>query len=322
AVVIGTVIGSGVFKKPQAVAQQVPEFGPAMLVWVLGGVLATLGALVLAEVSVLFPRAGGNYVFLREGYGRPFGFLYGWVEFWIVRTASIAALATIFAESLCELVLPPDQVVRFWPRQAITVTVILALAAVNARGVQWGGFLQLAITVVKVGSLVAIALLPFFASSLAEPRPVSAAAEPRPWNLSNFGAALVGVIWAYHGWMNGALIAGEVARPQRNLPIAFLAGVGTVMALYLGANLAYHAVMTSDEMARLPEGTSVLAEFGRRLLGPWGGAAAAAALMLSVFGALNGNVLVGPRLLFAMGEDRLAPAALSRVHPRYHTPAL
>src|SRR5207248_2768412 len=175
---------------------------------------------------------------------------------------------------------------------------------------------------VKVGSLVAIALLPFVLPALTEPKTAAAVAEARAWDLSNFGAALVGVIWAYHGWMNGALIAGEVARPQRNLPIAFLAGVGTVMALYLGANLAYHAVMTSEEMATLPEGTSVVSEFGRRLLGPWGGAAAAAALMVSVFGALNGNVLVGPRLLFAMGEDRLAPAALSRVNPRYHTPIL
>ena len=117
AVVIGTVIGSGVFKKPAAVARDVPEFIPAMGVWVLGGLLALMGALVLAEVAVLFPRAGGNYVFLREGYGRAFGFLWGWVEFWIIRSGSIAALATIFTESLCELIqylfLPEGRIVVF-----------------------------------------------------------------------------------------------------------------------------------------------------------------------------------------------------------------
>src|SRR5262249_54981171 len=133
AIVIGTVIGSGVFKKPAAVAEKVPEFMPAMGVWVAGGLLALIGSLVLAEVATLFPRAGGNYVFLREGYGRPFGFLWGWVEFWIIRSGSIAALATIFTESLCELLqyffIPEGQQVAFWPRQLMTVSVILALAA-------------------------------------------------------------------------------------------------------------------------------------------------------------------------------------------------
>src|SRR5205823_6377865 len=132
ALVIGTVIGSGVFKKPQAVATNVPEFGLGMLAWVLVGVLALFGSLSLAEVAVLFPRAGGNYVFLREAFGRGAGFLWGWVEFWIIRSGSIAALATIFTESLCELIQylffrdgPP---VQFWPRQLMTVSVIMGLA--------------------------------------------------------------------------------------------------------------------------------------------------------------------------------------------------
>src|SRR5438067_13866852 len=128
AVVVGTVIGSGVFKKPQLVAENAPYFGLAALAWVGVGVFMLLGALAYAEVAVLYPRAGGNYVFLREAYGRPFGFLWGWVEFWIIRTGSIAALAAIFAEALCELAaqtsLPSDQTIAFLPRQALTVAVI------------------------------------------------------------------------------------------------------------------------------------------------------------------------------------------------------
>src|SRR5688572_638750 len=167
AIVVGTVIGSGVFKKGRNVADNVPEFGLAMSVWVLGGLLALLGALALAEVAVLFPRAGGNYVFLREGYGRGAGFLWGWVEFWIIRSASIAALATIFTASFHDVLrqtLYPDQkveVLTFWPRQLLTVLVIVALATVNARGTRLGGGLQLFITILKVGSILFIIALPF-----------------------------------------------------------------------------------------------------------------------------------------------------------------
>jgi amino acid transporter len=326
AVVIGTVIGSGVFKKPAAVAEKIPEFIPAMGVWVAGGMLALIGSLVLAEVAVLFPKAGGNYVFLREGYGRAFGFLWGWVEFWIIRSGSIAALATIFTESLCELIqyllIPEGQAVAFWPRQLMTVTVIMGLAAVNVRGVRWGGTLQVILTTVKIASLVGIALLPFVSVLWTEPKPLPQATTVPQWGITSFGLALIGVIWAYHGWMNIGPIAGEVARPQRNIPFGLLLGVGVIILLYLSANFAYHQTMSSEEMAKLPKTTSVLAECGRRWLGPIGGAVAAAVLMASVFGALNGNIMVGPRLLFAMGEDRLAPAVMQRVHPEFGTPSV
>src|SRR5713101_6393109 len=138
AIVVGTVIGSGVFKKPQVVSEQLPFSGLAAVVWILGGVLAFLGGLSLAEVAVLFPKAGGNYVFLREGYGRLAGFLFGWVEFWIIRSASLAALATIFTESfhdvLREVAAPTAERLGYWPQKGITVAVILGLALVNVRG--------------------------------------------------------------------------------------------------------------------------------------------------------------------------------------------
>lgn len=347
AVVVGTVIGSGVFKKPQVVALNVPYFGLAAMVWVLGGLLALLGALALAEVAVLYPKAGGNYVFLREGYGRLFGFLWGWVEFWIIRSASIAALAAIFAESLHDVLRneafrkalglePANQVLGYWPQQWLTVAVIFGLALVNVRGVRWGGGLQLFITLVKIASLLGIMALPFIATALTGAIS-SAPAEvppPRPENLlpvwpSGFGdidfvklgAAMVGVLWAYHGWMNIAPVAEEVRDPQRNIPLSLLGGVCIIIFLYLGANFAYYLIIPREEMARLTQ-TTVATDFSLRLLGPIGAAVASAAVMCSVFGALNGNLLVGPRLLYAMGEDGLAPKALGAVHASYRTPAL
>jgi amino acid transporter len=342
AVVIGTVIGSGVFKKPQTVAENVPYFGMVALVWTLTGLLAFLGALSLAEVAVLYPKAGGNYVYLREGYGRLGGFLWGWVEFLIIRSASIAALATIFAESLHD-VLKNDAVrealrldlgstsLGFWQLRILTIGVIIGLALVNVRGVRWGGYLQLFITLVKVGSLLAIFLLPFVVL-LISTNPTTA--KPQATNLTptwpdslsairlgGLGTAFLAVLWAYHGWMNIAPVAEEVTRPQRNIPLALLAGVCTIIALYLGANLAYSLVIPHDEMANLKD-TTTATEFSLRLLGPIGAALASAAVMISVFGALNGNLLVGPRLLYAMGEDGLAPRALGQVHPAFHTPAL
>ncbi|HZY89509.1 MAG TPA: amino acid permease [Gemmataceae bacterium] len=341
AVVVGTVIGSGVFKKPQSVAAHVHQFGLAALVWVLGGLLVLLGALAYAEVAVLYPKAGGNYVFLREAYGRLAGFLWGWVEFWIIRSASLAALATVFTESVHDVLtnrafqsavgLPEGTHLGFWAQRGLTVAVLVGLALVNVRGVKWGGLLQLFITIVKVGSLLAIAVLPFvvLAAANAGTAPPVRAANLRPtWpasltevSLAGLGSAMLGVLWAYHGWMNIAPVAEEIRRPQRNIPLALLGGVAIIITVYLGANLAYYLVIPRPEMAEM-KNTPVATEFSLRLLGPLGGAAASAAVMCSVFGALNGNLLVGPRLLYAMGEDGLAPRALAAVHARYRTPAL
>jgi basic amino acid/polyamine antiporter, APA family len=344
AIVIGTVIGSGVFKKPAKVALEVPQFGLAALVWIVAGLFVTLGALALAEVAVLYPRAGGNYVFLREAYGRLFGFLWGWVEFWIIRTASLAALATIFTESLHDVLtneafqsavgIPLGSQLGFWTQKSMTIAVLLGLAGVNVLGVRWGGGLQFFITLIKIGSLLGIIVLPFVVLGLAPPNSTAAKPNvanlqpvlPSAWNeisISGLGSAFLAVIWAYHGWMNIAPIAGEVKRPQRNLPLALLTGVGVIVFLYLGANFAYYLVIPQPELAALTQTTKTTStEFCLRLIGPLGAATASAALMCSVFGALNGNLLVGPRLLYAMGQDGLAPQALSAVHPRFKTPAL
>lgn len=338
AIVVGTVIGSGVFKKPAAIAAAVPHSGLVALLWVAGGLLVLLGALAYAEVCVLFPRAGGNYVFLREAYGRLAGFLWGWVEFWIIRSASLAALATVFAESMADVLdndalrdalgLPPWLRLAFWPQRLLTVAVLLALAAVNARGARWGSGLQVLVTSVKVGSLAAIAALPFVVLAVGTDREPPSTANLSPvWPASwsevspaGLGTALLGILWAYHGWMNLAPVAEEVKDPQRNLPLALLVGVTAIVCLYLGANLAYYLTLPGSVMAALTD-RPVATAYALKLLGSLGGAAVSAAIMTSVFGALNGNLLVGPRLLYAMAEDGLAPNWLASVHPRYRTPA-
>ena len=284
AIIIGTVIGSGIFKKPYSIAQHVPEFGLVALVWVLGGLLAMLGALAYAEVAVLLPQAGGNYVFLRESYGRLFGFLWGWVDFLIIKSASLAALATIFAESFNDLLkthLSRD--LTFIGERLLTMAVMLALAWINARGTRWGGGVQVFITSVKVGTLLFILLLPFVFLAWALPSgsglpPSSANLHPiwpADWSgvrFTGLATAFLGVLWAYHGWQNLTPVAAEVLRPQRNLPLALLLGVGTIIMLYLGVNLAYYLVLPGSAIARLPEDTTVTAEFAR---GCWGRAGAA-----------------------------------------------
>lgn len=331
AIVVGTVIGSGIFKKPAQVAADVSQFGVAMAGWMLMAALIICGGLALAEVTTLLPKAGGNYVFLREGFGRAFGFMWGWIDFTVIRTATIAALAVIFAESFHDLLRQFDDgspVLTFWQVHALALGAIFILGLVNVCGVRQGAGLQTVLTFIKVGGMVVFALLPFGIIRLVEGAPVPTTenwqplwpTNERPFNLLKFGAALIAILWPFHGWQNLGPMAGEVKNPQRNIPIAILVGIGIVTFLYLSLNLAYALVIPSTEMASL-KGQSVAAVFARKLVGPIGGALAAGVVMCSVFGALNGNILVGPRQLFAMGEDRLAPPGLRVIHPRFRTPA-
>jgi basic amino acid/polyamine antiporter, APA family len=332
AIVAGTIIGSGIFFKPNRIAELVPYSGLVAVVWLLGGALTLVGALIYLEVCVLLPRAGGNYVFLREGYGRLFGWMWGWVDFWMIRAGSIAALATAFTTSLHDIyrqAYPKEEPVSEWGQRGVTITLLLLLGAVNIRGVKLGAGLQLVITIIKVGTILGVALLPFavlampamspdgFVPSTAKMTPV----WPEVWSFAIFSgltAAMLQVLWPYHGWMNIAPIAGEVKEPQRTLPLALLSGVLVVVALYLSCNVAYYLTLSGEELAKAGTPATAVAQ---RLIGPAGVMFLSAVIMCSVLGALNGNVLVGPRLLFAMGEDGLAPRWLREVHPAWKTPA-
>ena len=336
AIIVGVVIGSGIFRKPHDVATKIPETGLAISAWILCGILTLMGALVLAEIATLYPRAGGVYVFLREAFGRWAGFLWGWVEFWIIRSASIAGLSTMIIDQLHDVV---RQLRKLHPnedpfsddmRLAMTVALIGVIALINARGTRLAGMLQLGITTLKVGSLAAIALAPFilagfFGQPIVRPEVMNDVVWPSTFDFttdaSRFGAALVGILFAYNGWTGLAPVAEDIRSPGRNIPIAFILGVLCVMLLYVSANVAYFLVLPVETMQQLTHGT-VAAEFASRICGPVGLVLASAVIMISVFGALNASLLVGPRLLVAMGRDGLAPRFLAHLHPRYETPAL
>jgi amino acid transporter len=332
AIVVGTVIGTGVFKKAFAVSQSVPESGPAIGAWVVVGLLTLCGALALSEVAAIFPQAGGNYVFLREAYGRLFGFLWGWVEFWFLRVASCAALSAVFTESLHDVLKlalgTREEVLDFWSRQAVAAGVVAGLGLLAARGMRLGATVQFAVTCVKVGSLIAILLLPLIVIAFVTnppTRPDPARLQPvwpSEWSVSYLGAfavAMVAVMWPYNGWSNAAAVAGEVREPQRNIPRGFIGAVLLLIALYCSVNASYYLWIRGSEMAELSD-TPVATAVATRALGSFGTLAASAAIMVSVFGAIAGNMLVGPRGIFALSRDGLAPVALSRIHARYETP--
>jgi amino acid transporter len=303
AVVVGNVIGSGIFLKPGNIAADGGHFGLILAVWVAGGLLCLLGALCVAELATMLPQAGGLYVYLREAYGRPVAFLFGWCEMLFSRPASTAALAVACIGSL--------SLALGWDMSAATrvllATALLGVAAwVNILGVIWGGRVQFVTTLVKAGFLALVALLPWLMLPWTEHgldwSHYTTSVAPRMPTLSlQISAVLLAVLWTYEGWHGLAPLAEEVRKPQRNIPLAFIAGVGTLILLYVGANLAYHGVLSMEEMKQA--GNHAAEEMLYRLLGPIGMTCVSTVIMCSTLGAINSNLLYAPRVTFAMGRD-------------------
>jgi APA family basic amino acid/polyamine antiporter len=321
AVVIGTTIGSGIFRSPAGIAERLPGPVPLMSVWVVGGLLALCGALTLAEIAGAYPQTGGIYVYLREGWGRLAAFLFGWSELVIIRAAALGAISITFAEYFL-------RVLGFDPRVApydsyahyIAAVAIVVMAYVNVRGVRGSSIVQNATTIAKYAGLLVIVLL---ALALGLPRTGGAnftpAVPPGSFSSSAFGLALVSVLWAYDGWADLSFISGEVKDPRRNLPRALILGALAIIAIYLLANVAYMAVMPVSEIRRSP---LVAADVSQRLVGAAGVVFVAMTVMLSTFGTLNGSILTSPRIFFAMADDGLLFRRVAAVHSRYETPYL
>jgi len=311
AVLVGSTIGSGIFRVPAEVAERVGAVGAMGLLWVLGGLFALAGALTLAELAVLFPRSGGIYVFLREGWGRLPAFLFGWTELLIIRPSALGAIAMLFAEYLRVFVPLTGAGVRL-----VAAGAILTLALANIRSLTWGAAVQNASTLAKVLALVGLAVLAF---GLGDPQR-GAFAGPiafAPLSWGGFGLALVAVMWTYDGWADLTFLAGEVRDPARTLPRALLGGTLAVVAIYLLVNAAYLYVLTPAAMAGRP---LVAADAARAVVGGAGASLVAAMVLLSAFGALNGSTMTGPRIFYAMAEDGLFFRPVAAVHPRYRTP--
>ncbi len=321
AIVVGTVIGSGIFLVPKTMIQRVGSVEMVFVVWVFGGLLSLAGALTYAELAAAMAEAGGEYVYLREAYGPVFGFLYGWTQLLVAKSGSIATLATGFFLYLANFY-PALEGTLFQlgplnvkTGQVAAIGVILGLAALNYFGVRFGGGVQVATTVIKVGCIIAIFIVGFgakgdfanFGGSI-----------PSAGGFAGFFAALVAALWAYDGWNNVAMVASEIKNPQRNLPLALTAGTAAVVLLYVLTNLAYFYVLTPAEVAGSDR---VAASMMRQVLGEWGAGAVSVAAMISIFAAINGSILTGSRVPFAMARDGLFFSSIAQVHPDYRTPA-
>lgn len=312
-VVVGTIIGSGIFLVPQAVAQQLPSLGMVTLVWVVGGVLSLSGALSLAELAAAFPRAGGLYVYLRHAYGPAAGFLYGWGLLTMIHSGSIATLAVAFGLYLSQLI-PLDSTAQ----KAFSIACILLLTGVNCLGLRAGKLVQNLFTLAKLGGLAVMTLLLFARGRPLELLPQDfwpAGGHRAVW--VPFGVALVGVLWAYEGWHVVSFAAGEIRDPTRNLPRSLLYGTLIITGVYLSANAAYYSVLTGAEIAA---SNTVAATAMTRTVGAAAGGFISLLILVSIFGAMNGMVLTGPRAYYAMARDGLFFAAFARTSLRYHSP--
>jgi amino acid transporter len=326
AAIVGSVIGSGIFLVPARVASGVPFVGGIVLVWLVGGLFSAAGALTLAELGAMMPRAGGPYEYLKRGFGPLWGFLFSWAEFWVVRTGSMATLAAAFARYFSQLVPAPGGMDPRWWQTIVAVMAMAFVGAINVRGTKYGGRLQVAGTFLKVTALLTMIILPIALSkgTIANWSPLGPDAS-HTMSFAGFLAAIVAVLWAYDGWVNVTPLAEELTNPQKQLPRALAGGVAILIFLYLGTTLAYHAVLPLDSIrqASTDKGSPkvVAAEFWQVLVGPPGLIIISLIVMASTLISLNGNALTGPRAYYAVARDGYAPKWMERLNPRTGTPS-
>jgi basic amino acid/polyamine antiporter, APA family len=333
-ILCGIVIGSGIFTSTGLMAGYLPSPGWIMLAWLGGGLLTLFGALTFAELGAAMPQAGGHYVYLKEAYGSLWGFLCGWILFLVYMSGGIAALAAAFAEYLGGLwpvvstsrilwavdILPGGSEL-FWrvsAGQLVAVTSILGLSWVNWLGVREGKLVQNSLTVIKI---CVLAILVVLGLTLGKGQGFAPDWQPAGLDSTNlvmgFGVALVAVSWAFDGWNNVNFAAGEILNPARTLPRALVLGTLLVTGLYLLVNLVYFRALSIGEMA----GEVRVAELAvDSLFGGSAGSILAVAIIVSILGSLNGSILTGPRIYWAMARDGLFFKSAARVHPRNNTP--
>jgi len=308
--VVGGIIGGGIFRTPATVAERLGTPGLVLLAWVIGGVVALIGAFCFGELGQRRPRAGGGYVYLRETFGPLPAFLYGWTLVLVIATGAIAAVAVTFADYTLALTGLPHRL-----SVPLAVAAIVLLSGVNYMGVRPAAITQNVFTLLK---LVALALLIGAGLLLAAPSPPSHLAAPSPPpHLAALGPALVPILVTYGGWQQTNFIAEEIVEPETNLPGALVFGVVIVVTVYLLTNLAYLRVLGIDGLGA---STAPAADTMRIVLGPIGGKLIAAGIAISTFGFLNLVILVTPRVLQAMAADGVFFRRLALLHPTYQTP--
>ncbi|MBV9760163.1 MAG: amino acid permease [Acidobacteriaceae bacterium] len=328
-IVIGTVIGSGVFLVPSTMIRYVGSVGNLFIVWVAAGLLSLFGALTYAELAAAFPEAGGEYVYLSQAYGPFWGYLYGWTQLWVAKSGSIATLAAGFYTYLTAFypvlgtpvvvfplhIGPGGSLLEIHYGQLAAIAVILILAGVNYIGVRSGGNTQVIVTAIKMLLIAGVIAVGLFSGkgdfSHFGARVASVG------SVAGFFAAMVSALWAYDGWNNVSMVSSEIRNPQRNLPRSLILGTGAVIGTYLLINVSYFYVLTPAQVAASHR---VAADAMSSIYGNWAAAAVTVAVLISIFAALNGSILSGARVPYAMARDGLFFRFAARVHPKFHTP--
>ncbi|MEP6920092.1 MAG: amino acid permease [bacterium] len=311
--VMGGIIGSGIFINSYVVARQVHTPLLILGVWALGGLIALVAAFIWAELAALRPEVGGQYAYLREAYHPAVAFLYGWGLLLVIQTGGMAAVAVTFARYFFELT-------NFQFGDGLVAAVVLSiLTIINCIGVREGSTVQSFLMVLKIVAIIALIVCGFL---LAGPHPVTTTVSPAAPSLSllsAIGAAMVPVLFSYGGWQTASFVAGEIREPRQNLPRALIIGVIGVVVLYLLVNVVYVYVLNPDGLART---TTPASDVMRFALGPTGARLIAAGIAISTLGFLSQGMLTAPRVYFAMAEDGLFFKSVAKVHPKTHVPML
>ena len=327
-VTAGSVLSTGIFITTADIARVVPHAGLILLLWMAGGLVTLAGALTYAELGGLFPRAGGQYHFLKEAYSPFWGFLYGWAAFLVIMTGGIATMAVGFGEYL-------GAFLPFFSTQHVVLTVplgfktlevnggqvagalaIALLTAINYIGLREGTGVQNAITLVKIASIVGLGLFGLFG-----PAPVSpqlAGALPSGGVLAAMGVGMIAVLWTFDGWYGATNLAGEMRRPGRDLPLGLILGTAIVTLLYTLLNVVYVRTLTLEQMvatSRIGESAALV------LFGPIGARLVTVAVLISTFGCISSTILYAARIYLPMAQDGLFLPSLATIHPRYKTPS-
>jgi len=332
---VGIVIGSGIFLTTGIMAKSIPSASLILLAWIVGGLITLAGALTYAELGAAMPEAGGQYVYLREAYGPLSGFLFGWVLFLVTMAGSIAALGIAFAEyfgyffpflstkkiifSTAIKVFKNSYEYSLSIGQVIAIAVIIFLSAFNYIGVVFGKIIQNIATVIKIGTLLVFIFLGFM---IGKGTSIDFTVNPTGLSIGQliigFGVALVAVTWAFDGWNNISYAAGEIKNPKRNLPFSLVVGTVIITVLYALTNYVYLYALPIDEMTGV---VRIAEKAATSLYGSASAGLLSAAVLISVFGALNGAIFVGSRVYYAMASDKLFFKRVAKVHPRFRTPA-
>lgn len=337
--VAGSMIGSGVFRKPSIMAEQLMSPELVLLAWIVAGVFTLIGALTNAEIAGMIDSTGGQYKYFKTMYGDFIAFIYGWSILAVIQTGSQASIAVVFSEYLGYFIKYPqfsEEVQKFsiyvplvgniYPLQdfgtkAVAIICLLFITGINYVGVIFGGGVQTFITIIKIGSIFLLALIAFlFGNGSISNLTTDAIPIHNEYNvLTMFGLALAGAFWAYDGWNNVTFVAGEVKNPKRNVPRALAFGTLIVMGVYLIINVAYMYVLPIDKIAKSPLVGATLAE---TIFGPIGGSIISIAIIISTFGAVNGSILATARVHFAMARDGMFFKSLGKSHPKFSTPGI